>query len=116
MGMIINEYSFGRIKVAGKEYSSDVIIYPDRVDSSWWRKEGHCMIPEDLAAVLIAPPTTLVIGTGYFGRMEVPAETIENIRNLGIRVFVARTKDAVENFNRLQRQLSNVVAALHLTC
>jgi hypothetical protein len=35
MGMIIEEYSFGRIKVAGKEYTCDVIILPDRVDSSW---------------------------------------------------------------------------------
>lgn len=36
MSMIVDDYSFGRIKVGGKEYTSDVIIYPDRVDSSWW--------------------------------------------------------------------------------
>ncbi len=114
--MIVDEYSFGRIIVAGKEYTSDVIIYPDRVDSSWWRTEGHLLIPEDLSDVLFDHPATLVIGTGYFGRMEVPAETLENIRNQGIRVLVARTKEAVEDFNRLQQQSSNVVAALHLTC
>lgn len=115
MSMIIDEYSFGRIKVAGREYTSDVIIYPDRVDSSWWRKDGHLLIPEDLSDVLLASPATLVIGTGYYGRMEVPAETLKNIRDHGIQVVVAPTKDAVEDFNRLHRQRS-VVAALHLTC
>lgn len=116
MGMIIDDYSFGRIKVAGKEYTSDVIIYADRVESSWWREEGHRLSPEDLADVLIDPPAVLVIGTGYFGRMGVPSETFENLRNRGIQVFVARTKDAAEDFNRLQRHHSRVVAALHLTC
>lgn len=116
MSMIIDDYSFGRIKVAGREYTSDVIIYPDRVNSSWWRNDGHLLIPEDLSDVLLDHPATLVIGTGYFGRMEVPVETLEDIRGRGIRVFVARTSDAVEDFNRLQRQQSSVVAALHLTC
>ena len=116
MSMIVDNYDFGRIKVAGHEYTSDVIIYPDRVDSSWWRNAGHLLIPEDLSDILLDPPATLVIGTGYFGRMEVPVETLENIRDRGIRVFVDPTKDAVENFNRLQRQHSSVVAALHLTC
>lgn len=114
--MVIEEYSFGRIKVAGKEYSSDVIIYPDRVDSSWWREEGHSLSPEDLAGVLLDPPAILVIGTGYAGRMAVPGETFENLRGRGMQVLVARTKDAVEDFNRLQRQHARVVAALHLTC
>lgn len=116
MDMIIDEYSFGRIKVAGKEYTSDVIIYPDRVDSSWWRKDGHRLVPEDLADLLLDPPAILVIGTGYAGRMAVPAETFEDLRGRGMQVFVARTEEAVEEFNRLQRQNIRMVAALHLTC
>ena len=114
--MIVDDYAFGRIKVAGYEYISDVIIYPDRVDSSWWRNEGHLLIPEDLSDILLDPPASLVIGTGYYGRMEVPLETLEKIRERGIRLLVSRTKDAVEDFNRLQRQHGSVVAALHLTC
>jgi hypothetical protein len=116
MNMIIDEYSFGLIKVAGKEYTSDVIIYPDRVNSSWWREDGHRLVPKDLADVLLDPPTILVIGTGYAGRMAVPAETFEDLRGRGMQVFAARTEEAVEDFNRLQRQHARVVAALHLTC
>ncbi len=116
MDMIIEEYSFGRIRVAGKAYTSDVIIYPDRVDSSWWREDGHCLVPEDLAEVLLDPPSVLVIGTGYFGRMAVPDETLADLRGRGIHALAAPTKNAVEEFNRLQRQRARVVAALHLTC
>lgn len=116
MDMIIEEYSFGRIRVGGKAYTSDVIVYPDRVDSSWWRMDGHCLVPEDLADLLLDPSTVLVIGTGYSGRMEVPAETIADLRGRGMQVLATPTKDAVEEFNRLQRQHARVVAALHLTC
>jgi hypothetical protein len=34
----------------------------------------------------------------------------------GIRVRVARTRQAVHDFNQLQDQHARVVAALHLTC
>ena len=115
MGIIIDAYSFGRIKIAGREYISDVIIYPDRVDASWWRRESHNLIPEDLTEVFLAAPATLVIGTGYHGRMEIPAETLEYIRSRGIQVISGPTKDAVE-FLRLRQEDNDVVAALHLTC
>ncbi len=116
MDMIIEEYSFGRIRVAGKVYASDIIVYPDRVDSSWWRADGHCLVPEDLTEVLLDPPAVLVIGTGYFGRMAVPAETLADLRGRGMQVRSVPTKDALEEFNRLLRQHARVVAALHLTC
>jgi len=32
--MKIDSYSFGRIVIDGQVYTSDVIIYPDRVDAS----------------------------------------------------------------------------------
>ena len=44
---MIEEYDFGKLRVGGKEYRPDVIIYPEgdsgseRVNPSWWRKEGH---------------------------------------------------------------------------
>ena len=115
MGLIIDAYSFGRIKIAGKEYTSDVLIYPDRVEASWWRRDGHSLVPDDLTEVFLAAPALLVIGTGYHGRMEIPAETLEYIRSRGIQVLSVTTKDAVE-FLRLRQEDNDVVAALHLTC
>ncbi len=54
--MKIDSYSFGRIVINGKTYTSDVIIYPGRVDASWWRKEGHLLQLEDVAEALQAKP------------------------------------------------------------
>jgi len=113
--MKIEHYSFGRITIDGKTYTSDVIIYPGRVDSSWWRKEGHYLQVVDLTDVINAKPEVLIIGTGYSGVMVVPKETISHLESKGIEVHVARSEKAVETFNKLQKE-KLVIAALHLTC
>lgn len=113
--MKIEHYSFGKITIDGKTYTLDVIIYPERVDSSWWRKEGHSLYIVDLKDVINAKPEILVVGTGYTGLMVVPEETISYLKSKGIEVHVARTVKAVEIFNDLQKN-KKVIAALHLTC
>ena len=113
--MKIEYYSFGRITIDGKTYTSDVIIYPEKVDSSWWRKEGHSLHIVDLTDVINARPEILIVGTGYSGAMVVPGETISHLKSKGIEVYVARTEKAVELFNKLQKD-RKVIAALHLTC
>jgi len=113
--MSIDSYSFGRIVINGETYTSDVIIYPGRVDSSWWRKEGHRLQFADVEEAVQAKPEILVIGTGYDGVMSVPVETIDHIVRLGIEVKVERTSKAVKMYNELQHA-KTVIAALHITC
>jgi hypothetical protein len=113
--MKIAHYSFGKITIDGETYTSDVIIYPERVDPSWWRKEGHTLNIEDLHDVLNANPAVVVVGTGFFGVMKVPTETIAYLESKGIEVHAARTGKAVELFNAFQPG-KKVIAALHLTC
>ena len=114
-GLKIEHYSFGKIIIDGKSYTSDVIIYPDRVIASWWRKEGHNLNIADLTDVIEAKPDILVVGTGYSGLMKVPRETLKHLESKGITVKVSWSSEAVELFNTLQTD-KNVVAALHLTC
>lgn len=113
--MRIDHYSFGEITIDGKVYTSDVVIYPDHVDPSWWRREGHRLSMEDIAGVVDAKPEIFIIGTGYSGMMVVPEETISFIRSKGIDLRMARTKEAVSLFNELSEG-KRTVAALHLTC
>jgi hypothetical protein len=113
--MKVEHYSFGKITIDGQPYPSDVIIYPERVDSSWWRKQGHNLQIEDIAGVIKAEPGVVIIGTGYFGVMKVPKETVSHLESKGILVYVERTGKAVELFNELQKS-KTVIAALHLTC
>lgn len=113
--MKIDSYSFGRITISGKAFTSDVIIYPGKVDAAWWRKEGHLLQLEDLGDALQAKPDVLVIGTGYFGVMRVPDELIGKMTARGITVIAERTSKAVEKYNELQGA-GTVIAALHITC
>lgn len=66
MTFLIDSYEFGRIAVDGKNYTSDVIIFPDKVLDGWWRKNGHSLHLQDLKKVLEAEPKpeVLVVGTG----------------------------------------------------
>ena len=112
---MIDSYSFGSITVDGRRYSSDVIIYPERVDSSWWRKEGHNLCLDDLQEVLRYQPEVLIIGRGKPGLMAVGADLIEQLSERGIAVQAAPTAKAVKLYNRLSPG-RRVVAALHLTC
>ncbi len=113
--MKIENYSFGEITIDGKKYKSDIIIYPDKVDSTWWRKEGHKLQIIDLAEIINAEPEVLVIGTGSSGLMIVPNETVSYLESKGIKVYIERTTKAVELFNKLQKD-KKVVGAFHLTC
>lgn len=114
---MIDSYEFGEITVDGRAYSSDVIIYPDRVDDAWWREEGHRLCVADIGRALAAKPDVLVIGCGQAGVLKVPSETAKHIKSHGIRLVVADTRQACEDYNRLSAEAGmNVVAALHLTC
>jgi len=114
--MRIEEYDFGRIVVNGKEYTRDLIIFPDKVKANWWRREGHLLLKKDIEDVVEGKdkPEVLIIGTGMYGAMEVPEETREYIRSKGVEIIVEKTKKACELFNELKNK--RVVAALHLTC
>jgi hypothetical protein len=111
----IKDYRFGHIVIDGQSYARDVVIYPERVDGAWWRKEGHRLDAEDLPQVLAEPPEVLIVGQGNPGLMVVPPETRQRFEVAGITVIVEPTARACETYNRLAPQ-KRTVAALHLTC
>ncbi len=113
--MKIEHYSFGRITIQGKAYTSDVIIFPERVDASWLRREGHLLHMDDLKSVVHARPEVIVIGTGYYGRMQVPNDVLVNLGTHGMEVRIAKTPEAVDLFNEISSR-KKTIACLHLTC
>lgn len=112
---MIDSYGFGRIVIDGRLYTSDVIIFPDRVEDRWWRKEGHQLGVEDIEKVLQERPDVLVVGTGYSGLMKVLPETKERLASEGIQLIAENTRKACKTYNRLHES-KRVAAALHLTC
>jgi hypothetical protein len=113
--MHIDDYSFGRIVIDGTTYTSDVIVYPDKVDTSWWRKEGHLLQKADLSDVEASGPAVVVIGTGSWGVRKVPESTVTFLESQGARVIIEKTAQAVKIFNEESKK-RKAVGAFHLTC
>jgi hypothetical protein len=112
---IIDSYEFGVIVINGRRYSSDVIIYPDRIKDDWWRKEGHQLCIDDLEDVIEENPDVIVVGKGNPGLMRVLPETEEYIKSKGIKFIIQSTKEACKTYNQLSSS-QKVIALLHLTC
>ena len=112
---MIDSYSFGRISINGEQYSSDIIIYPDKVDSNWWRKQGHYLQLVDLEEVIENKPETIIVGTGNMGVMKVAPEVEKYLKENNITLIACKTEKACQIYNELSSK-SRVVAAFHLTC
>ncbi len=110
----IESYKFGEIIIDGQTYCDDVIILPDRVIPSWWRKEGHSLDPVDLTEVVKARPDTFIIGCGAHGLLRIPQATRDFLQGKGIRLIDLPTAQAVETFNASPG--ATTACGLHLTC
>lgn len=113
--MRITGYRFGAVTVDGAAHTADVLVRGETC-TPWRRKRGHAVAIEDLEAVLDPPPEILVLGTGAFGLMRVPAAVRAAIEDRGVEVVAKRTAKAVETFNALSDAGRNVAIGMHLTC
>jgi len=112
---LVDSYQFGLIVVNGKKYTSDVIIFPERVRGSWWRKSGHQLCLGDIAEVMTENPEVLIVGTGASGLVRVLPEVQEELEAKGIKLIAEPTNEACQIYNHLCHS-QKVAAALHLTC
>ncbi len=109
----ISEYSFGRIVIESNIYVDDIILLGKKVKTKWWRKSGHSLIKEDLKNVIEYAPELLIIGTGSYGMMEVPANLS---KKLNFEVIAYPTNKAVIKYNREIEGDKKIAGAFHLTC
>lgn len=114
--MHIDSYSYGKIKIDGKIYNKDLIIFPERVRPDWWRKEGHSLAREDLNEIINYKPEVLVVGKGDSGLMEIPILTQKILEEIKIKLLAADSHKAMRIFNEQVKIGEKVVGAFHLTC
>ncbi|MDI6847308.1 MAG: Mth938-like domain-containing protein [Candidatus Bathyarchaeia archaeon] len=115
---MIDSYDFGVIAINGKRYTSDIIVFPERVIDGWWRREGHRLCVEDLKEILRREPKpeVLVVGTGYYGLVKVSPEVENTLKSHGIELVTQSTREACQTFNELLKSNRRVTGAFHLTC
>lgn len=114
--MKIDSYSFGTITIKGVTYEEDVIILPDKVIPGWRRENGHYLSTADLEDIIERKPDILVVGTGAYGKMDVPDTIRRELGQIGIEVFSAFTGEACKNLNKYFEEGRNAAGVLHLTC
>ncbi len=112
---MIDRFTFGRMIVDGQSYAADLVIFPDRIHSSWRRKEGHVLCLEDLQDIFREEIEALVIGTGFFGLLKVKDEVKEAAAAKGIHLVIEKTAEAFRIYNDLSGR-KKTVGAFHLTC
>jgi hypothetical protein len=113
--MHIDRYDFGAIVIDGQTYKNDILIWPGRIKSDWWRREGHFLQLDDVAEALAADPQVLVVGQGAYGRMEVDPALVAYLKERGVELVAHPTREACQAINALSDK-RRLAAALHLTC
>jgi len=109
--MKIENYSFGSFIVDGKEYKSDIKLVGNEI--RLWHNHGLSL--EDVRDVVDAKPSTIIIGTGSIGVVNVSEEIVDFIKGKGIKLIVTRTAQACKLYNKLSKK-ENIAAILHSTC
>lgn len=113
---MIEAFAFGTMTIDGRQYTSDLIIYPDgTVQDGWWRSRGHSLCRDDITGLLAKKPQIVIAGTGVNGRMKPDAHLNAYLAEQGIEFLVGNNDVAVKWYNELKAS-GNVGACFHLSC
>jgi len=112
----IDSFSFGSMVINGKQYTSDLIIYPDgHVEASWYRRSGHRLSSDDIGTLIESEPQVIIAGTGVSGLVKSDKELDDLLSQKGIEFILAPNEQAIELYNEL-RSKKRVGACFHLAC
>lgn len=115
----VTHLSWGHLEIQGGESFKDVKLFPGGAREWDWRETGtrHSpgIQPEDVEELVRNGATTVILARGMWGRLRVPLDTLESLRRKGVRVHVAKTKEAVQLYNET-RSTEPVGALVHTTC
>lgn len=119
---------FGWVVINGVKYEHDVLVLPDG-SVLRRRKElskklrgvfGHTPFSldefEDLLNVCGRSPEILVIGSGQYSDLPVMEDVLRRAKELGIKVIVKRTPEALTLLKELLAEGRSVAGVIHVTC
>lgn len=115
----INSFAPGKfLEINNRFYTKDLIYMKGVIHENWRRGKGHLLSLTDLELVVRAKPDVLIIGTGMYEKMKVPAYVKEGLESEGIEVHICRSQEATMLYEELRRinKEADVVLAIHLSC
>ncbi len=114
--MKVNSFSFGSIEIDGKTWEKDIVISKTSIEKR--QKKGSKSLkslyghtPLTLGENIPWDCNVLVIGTGMYGSMPVLDDVKEKADDLGVKLIIQKTPDAVNHLNE-----KNTNFVFHLTC
>ncbi|AEC51010.1 hypothetical protein PNA2_0092 [Pyrococcus sp. NA2] len=118
--MKVEEVKFGLVKIDGKEFTHDIVIYPSgrikrRKKEISKRKHGtsHKLDPEELKEYLSEDFDVLLVGTGIYGMLSLLPESRELVKEK--EIIERPTKEALKLLENLRKE-KRVLAIIHVTC
>jgi hypothetical protein len=116
--MVVEDFSFGRIRIDGKEYAHDVIVDRGEIRKRSKKKSkplreqfGHTPLTvyEDIPWKC----DRLLIGTGAEGALPITKDVIREAKRRGVELLQMPTAQAIAELNAGAKDTN---AVLHVTC
>jgi|SRR4051812_44819091 hypothetical protein len=116
----IAHLSWGRLDVEGEDGSfKDVKLFPGGAREWDWNETGTShepgIQPADVEELLDHGATVVVLGKGFYERLQVCRETLQELEERNVPVHVEQTEEAVRLYNELGKS-KKVGALIHSTC
>ncbi|MFW6084093.1 MAG: Mth938-like domain-containing protein [Gemmatimonadota bacterium] len=115
----IAELSWGRLELEDGRSFKDAKLYPGGAREWDWTETGTHhdpgIQPADVAELLDAGVTTVVLSRGINERLRVKPETLDMLESRGIDVHVLQTERAARVYNEV-REREAVGGLFHSTC
>jgi hypothetical protein len=116
--MNIQKFTFGKIRIDGKDYEHDVIINRGKVSKrrkkaskAYRERFGHT--PLSLNEDVPWDCRCLIIGTGAHGSLPVMEEVKREAQRRDVDLLIVTTKEAIAALNESPKKTN---AVLHVTC
>lgn len=122
MDMWIQDMNYGSIKIGGKVYRHDVVMYRNGKRSNVSEcanvipclcNSGHHITLSQVKRMWKGGMKWLIIGTGFFEKFSISPDVIDFCLEKGCKVSILPTKMAAEVWNKSK---GDAVGYFHLVC
>ncbi len=116
----ITHLSWGRLEVEGQDGPfKDAKLFPGGAREWDWNETGTDhepgIQPADVEELLEHGATAVVLSKGFYERLQVRRETLQELEEKNVSAHVEQTEEAVRLYNELSKS-EKVGALIHSTC
>ena len=116
----VTHLSWGRLEVEGQDGPfKDAKLFPGGAREWDWNETGTDhqpgIQPADIEELLEHGATVVVLGKGFYERLQVRRETLRELEERNVATHVEQTEEAVRLYNELSES-ERVGALIHSTC